>query len=161
MPNGAQIHLAVNHLSVVGILIGMLVVFGGFLFRQLSVRRAGLAIYLFSALTLPMAYFSGEPAESIVEHKAGVTELLIHNHEESAEFSLIFMGLLFVATLVALGLRKIKKEKYEDQVTGVATMIAFMVLTILLRTAHLGGMIRHDELRNELGALSVETKKGQ
>jgi hypothetical protein len=72
--NGAQLHLLTNHLPVVGSLFATLVLLSGLLFKNSSVRRTGLALLAFAALTTLPAYYSGEPAEEKIEDLPGVSE---------------------------------------------------------------------------------------
>ena len=92
--NGAQIHLGVNHLPVMGALLGALVLAAGWVLKNGTVRRTGVALLAFSALATLPAYFSGEEAEEVIEHLPGVSEALIHDHEEAAELATCLMSLL-------------------------------------------------------------------
>jgi multisubunit Na+/H+ antiporter MnhC subunit len=109
MINGAQLHLAVNHMPVVGVLFGFLILFVGMLMKNSSVKKTGLAVLVFASVTVAPAYLSGEPAEDMVEHKPGVTKALIHEHEDSAELSLVFTAITGGVAALALALGKMKR----------------------------------------------------
>lgn len=145
--NGAQLHLALNHLPVVGVLFGFLVCFLGLVLKWPSVKRTGLGILAFAALCALPAYFTGEPAEDVVENRPGVTKALIHEHEESAEFAIVVCAI--VGMIASFGLLGTLRQKQRWETFGVYGSLATSALAILIlvRTAHLGGMIRHDELR--------------
>ncbi len=153
MFNAAQLHLAVNHLPVVGVLIGFFILVTGIFLKQLVVKRTALVVLVFAAITVAPAYLSGEPAEEIVEHKAGVTEALIHAHEESAELSLIFTCIVGGVAALTLALGKMKRENLESKSMMAALGLSIVTFGMLANTAHLGGLIRHDELRS--GAISA------
>jgi uncharacterized membrane protein len=147
MPNGAQIHLMVNHLPIVGSLIGLLVLLAGFVLKNQSVRRTGVALLAFAALTTLPAYFSGEEAEEVIEHLPGISEALIHDHEEAAELALALLagaGLLAAATIGSVIL---KKEKWESKLQVLCLLVAVISFGVLANAGHLGGLIRHPEIR--------------
>ncbi|HSQ45288.1 MAG TPA: hypothetical protein VLM44_00050, partial [Lutibacter sp.] len=93
--NEAHFHLVVNHLPIVGILIGILVLLSGFLLKKSEVKITALGIFVFSALASIAAFYSGEGAEEIVERIPGISKTLINQHEESAE--------LFFTVILILG----------------------------------------------------------
>lgn len=49
--NDAHIHLIVNHLPIVGVLIGFLVLLFGYILKNHQVKTTSQAIFIFSALT--------------------------------------------------------------------------------------------------------------
>ncbi len=153
MINGAQVHLALNHMPVVGVLIGFLILLVGMLFKNRMIKRTALAVIVFAAITIAPAYLSGEPAEEMVEHKPGVTKALIHDHEEFAELSLVFTAITGGIAALGLVLAKLKKDNLESKSTLLVLLLSAVNFGLLANTAHLGGLIRHDELRSDVVAL--------
>jgi uncharacterized membrane protein len=153
MINGAQLHLAVNHLPVVGALIAFLVLLVGTVLKNEVVKKTGLAILVFAAITVAPAYLSGEEAEELVEDKPGVSEALIHDHEESAELSLVFTALSGGVAALALFLGRKRNGELAKKTTVGALGLSAVTVVLLANTAHLGGMIRHDEIRPAGGAI--------
>ena len=147
MFNGAQLHLAVNHLPVAGVLIGFFILFAGVILKSTSVRRTAMAVLVFAAISVAPTYLSGEPAEELVEHKPGVTKALIHEHEEAAELSLVFTVIVGAGAALSLMLGKLKRESLETKSTYATLALSAVTFAMLANTAHLGGLIRHDELR--------------
>lgn len=158
MINGAQLHLAVNHLPVVGVLIAFLVLLTGTILKNEVVKKTALAILVFAAVTVAPAYLSGEEAEELVEHKQGVTEALIHDHEESAELSLVFTALTGGVAALALFLGRKRNGELAKKTAVGALGLSGVTFALLANTAHLGGMIRHEEIRPASGAGAVEGK---
>jgi hypothetical protein len=143
----AQVHLAFNHLPVVGALIAAAVLVLGAVRGHQTVRRLGLSLLVFAALAALPTYFSGDGAEEIVEHRPGVSERVIERHEHAARDALIAIlvgGGAAAGALVALRLRR---ERVAGPLFGAALVVSLAATGLLVRTAHLGGMIRHDELR--------------
>ncbi len=147
MINGAQLHFAVNHLPVVGVLIAFLVMVAGTILKNETVKKTGLAILVFAAITVAPAYLTGEEAEELVEDKPGVTKALIHDHEESAELSLVFTALSGGVAALALFLGRKRNGELAKKTAVGAMGLSAVTVTLLANTAHLGGMIRHDEIR--------------
>ena len=153
MINGAQLHLAVNHLPVVGVLIAFLVMVAGMILKNETVKKTGLGILVFAAITVAPAYLSGEEAEELVEDKPGVSEALIHDHEESAELSFVFTGLSGGVAALALFLGRKRNGELAKKTAVGAMGLSAVTVALLANTAHLGGMIRHDEIRPAGGAI--------
>lgn len=148
--NGAQVHLAVNHFPVVGVLIGAVVLWTGTLIKIGAVKRTGLAIILFAALTAIPAYFSGEPAEEIIEDRPLVSESWIESHEEAADTAFALTGVLGLSAAIALASTRIRGlGKLEKPTTRLVIVFSLLAFAALARAAHRGGLIRHVELRDQ------------
>ena len=148
--DAAHLHLAVNHIPVLGVIFATLLFAVGQLWKDDKVRRLGLAAGLASAVMLAPTYLSGDPAENIVEHQPGVVEDLIHPHEEAAETATIVVGVLGVLAL--LGLVVYRKKSLPAWLN-----IAFLLLGLagtgtMAWAAFLGGKIHHQELRGGASA---------
>jgi hypothetical protein len=102
---------------------------------------------------------TGEPAEEVVEDLPGVTESLIHDHEEAAEASLVLMALAGVVGAAGLFMGRTGRENAEGKIQVAALAITLLAAGALGRTAHLGGLIRHSELRDG-GATSPASAEG-
>ena len=144
--NGAHIHLLLNHLPVVGTLIGVLLLAMAAWRRNGEIRAAALAVFVFSAVAAIPAHLTGESAEERVEHLPGVSEAIIERHESAALASTAALGLLGVMALAALwvggrGARLPRPLRLSIAVLSVLTM------GLMARTANLGGQIRHTEIR--------------
>lgn len=160
MINGAQLHLAVNHLPVVGVLIGFLVLLVGTILKNEVVKKTALAVLVFAAITVAPAYLSGEGAEELVEDKPGVSEALIHDHEESAELSLVFTALSGGVAALALFLGRKRNGELAKKTAVGALGLSGVTFALLANTAHLGGMIRHEEIRPAVGTGSTGAVPG-
>jgi formate hydrogenlyase subunit 3/multisubunit Na+/H+ antiporter MnhD subunit len=157
--NAAHFHLLVNHLPVIGILIGILVLLAGFAWKQPAVKATSAGIFVFSALGAIAAFLSGEGAEEAVEGMSGVSETLIHHHEEMAKLFLgmaVGLGVVSVAALV-LGLRR----------SGYARWLYLLLLLLGLgnavaagMVASSGGEIRHPEARGQVLRIEFSAEEG-
>src|SRR5512144_2399191 len=147
----AQIHLALNHLPVFAALLATATLLFAAVTRSTSTRNTGLGVLVFAALAALPVYFTGEGAEEIVEHRPGVTEAIIERHEEAAERALatiLVAGAVAAAALMAVRLRK---ERVARGFFVAALIGALASAGLMGQVAHLGGQIRHDELRAPAG----------
>ncbi len=144
--NIMHLHLALNHVPIVGIFIGTVVLLFSLFFRSSQTKRVALImIVACSALSIPV-YLSGEPTEHIVERTVQLNESVIENHEEAAELSFGLSIALGLAAGFALWSSR-KAPQRLDQRTGYALIVLSVACSAsLLWTGYLGGQIRHTEL---------------
>lgn len=150
--NPAQIHLALNHLPVVGMIVAVVTLGSGLLFRAGALLRFGLFLLVGLALVSIPVYLSGNQAEEQIEHAAGVGHATIEEHEDAALYAMIGVQILGLVALVAL-IRV--RGKVVSRGLGLGMLVAALFMSaVMARTAHLGGQIRHPELRGELSTTS-------
>lgn len=154
--NAAQVHLALNHVPIGLVLVGVPLLLAAILRSSKELKGAAAIVLVFSALTAIPAYLSGEPAEEIVEHRAGVSEKVIHEHEEAAELSLIFVEILGALVLAAWLFERFKAPLPSSAWFAIS-LLGLVNLGLFVRTAHLGGLIRHDELQIRLSTDTAST----
>ena len=66
--NAALLHLMMNHLPIIALPIFLGVLSWGRLKNQDAVIHVGLCGIILAALTVLPVYFTGEPAEEVIEH---------------------------------------------------------------------------------------------
>lgn len=146
--NGAQIHLLLNHLPVLGVPFGLLLGAFGLARREDAVAKAALVVLVLSALSAYATAWSGEGAEHTVERLvASIDHASIHAHEEWADWSAWAAYAVGLLALVAVGLSWGKPLRRGLAVAAVA--LALVPAGLLAWTAHLGGEIRHTELSGQ------------
>ena len=144
--NAEHAHLILNHLPVVGVLLGFLLLLVALLRRSAESERVALGVLVVTAALAFPAYFSGTQAEDGVEHLAGVTEAVIEAHEEAAVAALVASGILGLAALAALAAGRGSRRRPAWLIVSVLVFGAVAV-GLLGRAANLGGQIRHTEIR--------------
>ena len=153
--NDAHYHLIVNHLPIVGLLIGILVLIAGLVFNKAEVKLTALGIFIFSAITSIAAFYTGEGAEEVVENLEGISETLIHTHEEYAEtfytLSLILGGLSLLTFILEL-----KKIKFTNYLMILCLLIAIVDGVLATYVGSSGGEIRHTEIRNDAEMIPLD-----
>lgn len=153
--NNAHFHLVVNHLPIVGILIGTLVLVAGLLIKKSEVNLTAFGIFIFSAITSVAAFYTGEGAEEIVENISGISETLIHTHEEFAESFFTITLILGVLSLVGF-VAELKKLKYTKYLTILILLLAITDGVVAKYVGTSGGEIRHSEIRSNAKMIPLE-----
>ena len=157
--NPAWVHLVLNHIPVVAIGVGLLVLAAAMVRNSVEMTRAALGIFVLAALAAIPTYLTGEPAEEVVEHLSGVSESAIHDHEEAAEITMpptMILGLVSIIGLFLLARRGTAPRWL------IVMALAFSVasLGLMARTAHLGGKIQHFEMRGGPAPSGAEAAEG-
>lgn len=147
--NGAQFHLLVNHLPVVGFVIAVFALLAASILRSMEVKRFVLMLTVIVGLSSLPALWTGEPAEEVIEHLSGVDKALIHEHEEVAELATI---LALITAAVAAGALFLQVRKPESLKTTIpaALILSLATVAVMGKAAHEGGKIRHPEIRGTL-----------
>ena len=153
--NLAHMHLLLNHISVVGLPVGLIFLVYGLVKKNTNVQRFSLIVLIALAAFIIPAYLTGEPAEELVENIPGVTKSLIHAHEEAAEASLSLT--LFTAGLAVVALWAHFKGKWMRQASLAVVLMAFIATMSIAYTCSLGGQIRHSEFSSNEVSLEENT----
>ena len=143
--NWAHIHLMLNHIPLIGIGFVILLLIIAMVRRSSELINVALIFVIIVALWAIPAYLTGEPAEEIVEHQQGISEELIHEHEEFAEIAFIFLEVVGGIALIALIIRGYSKK--AGYLLTIVTLIGLIAGGGLIAwTANLGGKINHPEI---------------
>jgi uncharacterized membrane protein len=143
--NASQMHLAMTHLPVVLSLVGMVALSISFIKTNIHLRTTALYILVIAGITALPVFFTGEGAEEVVEHLPGVSESLIEKHEFVAKLGLF--AILAASILALASLPKFIAAKVRKGITITVLLVSFVSTGLMVQTAHLGGQIRHTEIR--------------
>ncbi len=149
----AHLHLMLNHVPVLGVIFALLMGLGGVVFRSNPVIRLALGILVFSAIVAVPVYLTGEPAEEIVEKLPGVTGAITEQHESAAMLSLILAGISGLFALLTMIFGRV--SKVPGFLVTATMLVTLLTTTSMIRTANLGGQIRHTEIRS--GTQNIDT----
>jgi uncharacterized membrane protein len=143
--NGVFLHLTLNHLPVLLPILGAIILFVGIVMKLQQTQVIGVAIVVFGALATIPTYLSGTSAKKIAQNYPLVTQGSVDRHEVAALYSFIaieIVGVLGIWFLWQFGTnRKVSRENL------MALLVLIVVASVLVsRTAHLGGLIRHEEI---------------
>ena len=139
-----HVHLALNHVPVLGTVFLFLLLVVGLLKRSHEIQKLAFqGFVLLTIATIPIKMtgdFAAEKASSDWD------KALILKHEESADQAtagIFFLGVAALAGLIG------SRKKSEFPVWAISLVLVLSLLTMVLmnRTAHAGGLINHPELR--------------
>lgn len=145
--NWAHVHLFLNHFPVVTAVLGLPLFLVALLRGSDALRKVALGAFVAAAALAVPAYFTGEPAEERIDDLYGVSEVDIERHEESAEIAAIVVGLQGAVALAALVLMK-RRPGLPAPIATTLLVLSVAGAVLMARTANLGGMIRHPEIRS-------------
>ena len=147
--NWPYIHTLVNHFPIILSVVGTAV-----LILALIVRRRAVFLYAFVTLTLAglsayPAFFTGDEAADAQRHTWYIVQSMIREHDAAAGFAL--WSLLIAGAIGAYAWwRMLKREPLvlpPVWLRVVVTIIAVWSLSVVVRTAYLGGQIVHESPR--------------
>jgi nucleoside permease NupC len=139
-----HLHLLLNHVPVVGLLFVVLLLVLALSRRSSELGKTALGALAGLALVAAIVFLTGEPAEEAVEKVAGVSDAMIHSHEEAAETALVAIALTGGLALVAL--QWFRRRSLPRWIMTTALFVTLATGGIMAWTANLGGQIRHTEI---------------
>ena len=150
--NAAHWHLVLNHIPLIGIGFVILLMILALIRKSPELIKVSLIFTIIVAIWAVPAYLTGEPAEEIVEDLPGISENMIHEHEEMAEKAFIFIEVVGGIALIGLIARRYNKKLGDT--LAVVTLIGLLIGGGLIAwTANLGGKIHHQEIRGDSSAV--------
>ena len=144
-----QIHLALNHLPLLGSLIGFIIISFGLYQKNKSLIMTSLIILVIAGFSALPVDKSGENAEHVVEEYPGVSHDQIHEHEEMAESAMpvsLIMGLLAAFAIFF----QVKSHPRARIATITVAALALCNFILMAQVAQEGGKIRRPDLRGEI-----------
>ncbi len=158
MANPAHLHLMLNHVPVLGTAFGLGLVGWALLRKSEELKKISLGVFVIVAVLAIPAYLTGEPAEKLVENLPDVSKTSVEQHEEAAQVA--FGGVLIVGVAALGGLIFFRHDKAIPNWLAVIVLVLSLIVSALMaRTANLGGLIRHTEIRSDVHASMVNEEK--
>ena len=152
--NPVHLHLMLNHVPVLGTAFSLALLGWALLRKSEELKKVSLGFFVIIALLAIPAYLTGEPAEELVENLPGVSKASIEQHEEAAQVA--FAGVLIVGVAALGGLVFFRRGKLvSDWLSVIVLVLSLIVFALMARTANLGGLIRHPEIRSDAQASMV------
>ena len=149
-----QLHLALTHVPVILSFTGLLFLIGSYFIKNNFLTKVAFFTLAAAALFALPVYFTGEGTEHAIENLPGVSEPIIEEHEELAKIALIVIiatGLLSLAGLFFT-------NRFAKIIRITVLLLAIGSAGVLAQTAHLGGQIRHSEIRPDYVAAGNATR---
>lgn len=144
--NVVHLHLALNHVPVLGTLFVLLLLVAGYLKKSDELKRMSLWWFVVLMLVAIPIKFTGDLAYTATESAAWMDEELAVAHEQSADQATTGIFLLGIAA--GAGLFQSRKGKAMPAwVYPAVVILALATFALMARAANLGGQIRHEEIR--------------
>lgn len=157
--NAAHLHLLVNHLPILGsFLAAPLLVLALLRRHEPGTLYGAVFVVLAAAIGAIAADKTGEEAEESVEELPGVTEHLIHEHEEAAEVAIVLAVLTGALGIGAAALTA-RAGKVHPLATGILLSATLGSGAAMANVGWAGGQIRHTEIREDGGAAAPVTAR--
>ena len=147
--NAAQFHLLINHLPIIGLAIGILIMVVGIFLKNQTVSNVAMGLFILAAIGGFAAMQSGEGAEEIVENLKVVGHKVIHEHEESAEVFSWLLGLHGLICLFILFTQYRGKSIFKN-INILILISSLIIMYFAANTGHTGGLIRHPEISDKV-----------
>jgi hypothetical protein len=159
--DAVHVHLAVNHVPVVGLGLSFLLLLAAAAMKSDDAKRLALGAFVLVALMALPAYFTGKASEDAVEKLAGVSEDLIDRHQDVATWALV--GIEIVGVIALGGLVLFSRPRVPAWLVTTVLVLSLAESGLLAWTAYVGGQIRHTEIRPGAAAVgtSPEGRGGQ
>ncbi len=158
--NGAQIHMLVNHLPVIGFLGVILALLVAIKVKSIEIKRFVLLATALVGMSALASYWTGEPAEKVAEHLPGVTEGLIDTHEELAEKATVLSVITAAMAAIAFFLQRKKPETLKVSLP-IVLLFSIISASIMGAAAHEGGKIRHPEINPNAGSIGMSPEASE
>jgi uncharacterized membrane protein len=157
--NSVQVHLALTHVPVILSLAGLIMLAVAFFVKSATLTKTSYVLIFIAGIAAIPVFFTGEGTEEAIEHLPGVSDAVIERHEDVAKLAMISIAVAGLAALAAI-------SSFRWQIATRVFKVVVLVLAIvsgglMAQTAHLGGQIRHTEIRNEVTFQNGNEKGGQ
>ena len=143
--NATYVHLLVNHLPLFAALFGTVALVWGLLKYNAGMKTAGLIFLIAASAGGWMAHISGEQAEHFAEELPTVSRQTVHEHEEAAETTHLFVVPLGVLAILALYLDK-KGSRWTPLTLWTVAVLGAATCVTAGIAAETGGHIIHTEV---------------
>ncbi len=149
----AHLHLALNHVPIIGLSVGLLPLLVGLLFRSRGALASGLLVVICCVAVMPVVMETGEGAqESFADGSiepgmdaAGKAAFREHSHRADFTAPVVYAaGILALAALLAL----VRFPRQAAWIGWAVVLQTLLSVSLSVWTAEAGGRIRHPEFRN-------------
>jgi hypothetical protein len=151
--NWTHLHLALNHVPVLGVPFVTLLLAWGWLFRKPEVIRVAVLWTLGIAAASIAIKFTGDSAAEVDPSRFLPVQELLERHEKSADQATTAVFVWGLAAAVATWLGRGQKA-VPAPVLGMLMALGVVTCVLLARTANVGGQISHPQIREGAAAVA-------
>ncbi|HTN07448.1 DUF2231 domain-containing protein [Agriterribacter sp.] len=143
--NQAYMHLLTNHIPVLAIIFGIIILIWGIISRKKEIKMVAYFLFLAASLGGLVTFNTGEAAEDVAEKIEGISKTLIHDHEEAGETAIYLIGAMGILAVFGF-YAEVKNKKMASPVSIIVLIFAIITFVLTARASYLGGKIRHTEM---------------
>ena len=143
--NIVHLHLLLNHVPIIGAVIGVLILAVALLRRNSDIVKLALGLFALIGAASIVVFLTGEPAEELVERLPDFSETITERHEEAALVATIAMGA--VGAVAMLFLAMFRNRPLARWAAPLTLVLALGATGLMGYAANLGGQVRHTEIR--------------
>jgi hypothetical protein len=144
--NSVQVHLALTHVPVILSLVGSVMLIVAFFIKNITLTKTSYVLLLVAGIAAIPVFLTGEGAEEAIENLPAVSESVIEKHEDVAKLAMTSITAAGLLALIALFSFRWPAPSRVFKV--MVLLLAIASAGLMVQTAHLGGQIRHTEIRN-------------
>ncbi len=144
--NGAHFHILVNHFPIIGVIFGLLILIGGFILKNNTIKNTAYCLFVVSAVFGFLSMYSGEGAEELVEDMPTVGHQIIHEHEELAEKFVLVLYVTGLFSILAF-ITSLKNSKFAKLLSLITLLLSIVTTVLSVNVGLSGGEVRHTEIR--------------
>jgi uncharacterized membrane protein len=142
-----HLHLLLNHIPIIGTMVGVGLFLASFFVKADDVRRSSLVLFVVMALLTIPTFMTGVGAQEKIVGDPTVSNALIQRHEGAAELAVWFMEITGAFAVVALW-QSIRRTSPARWNTSAILIFSLVTVGLMARTGNTGGEIRHEEIRS-------------
>jgi uncharacterized membrane protein len=144
--NAAHLHLMLNHIPILGSIFITVLFIIALIYRNVFLQKVSLWSLAVVALFTAATYITGDKSQDLVQNLPGVSDTMLHLHEQAAKIGLLLM---FVTGIIALGGAFFyrHKPKLPRFLLTVVLVILLLNSGVFTYIGFLGGQILHAEIR--------------
>ena len=148
--NWTHLHLALNHIPVLGVPFVVFLLAWGWVFRKREVVRVAVLWMALLSVAAIAVKFTGDFAVEGDPKRWSEAQTFVGRHEESADQATTAVFLLGLAAVVAIYLGR-GERVLPAWMLAVLVALGIGTGVLYARSANLGGQINHPELRSSSG----------
>jgi uncharacterized membrane protein len=157
--NSVQMHLMLTHVPVILSLVGLIMLTVAFFTKNITLTKTSYLLMVIAGIGAIPVYFTGEGTEDAIKNLPGVSETIIEKHEDVAKLAMIAISAAGLAALAALFSFRWQTATRVFRI--VVLLLAIASGGLMAQTAHLGGQIRHTEIRNGAAGQNGNENSGE
>lgn len=144
--NWAHVHLALNHVPVIGVVFVFLLLIAGLAKKSAEIQKLALQGFVILTLVSIPIKFTGDFASENPPAGMKWDQALVEAHEETSDQATAGIFLLGLAAAVGLFAGR-KKSVLPKWSVVLCLVLGLVTIVLMVRTAQAGGRISHPEVR--------------